>query len=60
MTWEQFLALISKEKDEDIIECIVVSRQNFYKFSQSEVVVIFDRDKDTKTYNYTTYIGEVR
>jgi hypothetical protein len=60
MTWEQFLALISKEKDEDIIECIVVTRQNFYKFSQSEVVVIFDRDKDTKTYNYTTYTGEVR
>jgi hypothetical protein len=60
MTWEQFLALVSKEKDEDIIECIIVSKQNFYKFSQSEVVVIFDRDKDTKTYNYTTYTGEVR
>ena len=57
MNWEQFIQMISKEKEQDIIVVFVKTKNNLYKFTQNEVEIIFGKDEDTATYNYTTYIG---
>jgi len=56
MNWQQFLQLLSKEKDEDILAAYIHTKSNYYEFSQREVNIIFGKDEDTKTYT-TTYTG---
>ena len=60
MDWQQFIRLISKEKEEDVIFACVHTKNNYYEFTQREVNIIFGKDEDTKTYNYTTYTGGVK
>ena len=59
MNWQQFLQLISKEKDEDILAAYIHTKNNYYEFTQREINIIFGKDNDTTTYNYTTYFGGV-
>jgi hypothetical protein len=50
MTWEQFLNMLSREKEENIVYALVYTKDNRYEFSQQEVKIILGRDENTNTY----------
>jgi hypothetical protein len=59
MNWEQFIGLISKEKEEDVVVALVYTKKNYYEFSPREVRVMFGKDENTQTYsNYSNYRRE--
>jgi hypothetical protein len=51
MTWEQFLSMLSREKEENIVYVLVYTKDNRYEFSQQEVKITIGKDKDTNTYS---------
>jgi hypothetical protein len=61
MTWEQFLNMLSREKEENIVYALVYTKDNRYEFSQQEVKITLGKDKDTYTHNInnTTYTAGV-
>jgi hypothetical protein len=50
MNWEQFLNMLSREKEENIVYVLVYTKNNRYEFSQQEVKITIGKDKDTNTY----------